>query len=188
MAGTAGEEFCKTHNAKVSDLVAFLANARLGRVVFNKSYTKMTLCLRRGKKRVSVEIPVVDRDPRFKTFDLGDDWTEKLMMNLVRSFGLGYDWSSFRWPVSWGMKSSMVQEVKRRGGSSGFDLLDERIQDLLGSGEPQRKRDERKRQGELNRALAHLRKARKLGASARQMAKLTRTILAEEAVAEVQAA
>jgi hypothetical protein len=69
-----------------------------------------------------------------------------------------------------------------------MDLLDKQIRETLATGWPQKRRDARKVQGELNRALAHLRKARKSGATVRQMSKLVRTILGEEAVVEVQAA
>ena len=78
----------------------------------------------------------------------------------------------------------MRTELRRRGASRGIDLLDEQIRAALATGKPQQKRDARKARGELNRALAHLRKARKSGATVRQMNKLVRTIVGEEAVQE----
>jgi len=186
MAGTAGEEFCRAHNAKISDLVAFLANARSEKLSYNKTFTRLTFALRRGDKRVFVRVPIVDADPKYKRTYPVDEWKDDLIKALLLSFGLMHEYRSFRWPQSWGCLSSILEELRRRGGKNGFDLVGDAIQEALDSGEPQQKRDARKRQAELNRALAHLRKARKLGATARQMTKLVRTILGEEAVMEVQ--
>jgi len=186
MAGTAGEEFCSAHADKVADLVAFLANAKLLRTAYNKTRTRMVLGLRRGDKKVAVQVPIVDRHPKYNCFEAGD-WKEDLLLAALQAFGLSWEWKNFKQrQSSWMSNSNLLEELRRRGGKRAFDLVDDQVMEQLQSGKPQKVRDERKRAGELNRALACLRKARKLGATPRQMKGLVNHILAEEAVAEVQ--
>jgi len=187
MAGTAGEEFCSAHADKVADLVAFLANAKLLRMAYNKTRTRMVLGLARGDRKITVQVPIVDRHPKYNCFDTGE-WKDKdLVQALLSAFGLRSDWDAFkRSKSSWMSNAGLIEERRRRGGRRGLEMLDEQATELLQSGEPQRKRDERKLAGELNRALACLRKARKLGATPRQMRRLVAHIMAEEAVVEVQ--
>lgn len=187
MAGTAGEEFCAAHPDKVADLVAFLANAKLLRMTYNKTRTRMVLGLVRGDRKIAVQVPIVDRHPKYDCFDTGE-WKDKdLVQALLSAFGLRGDWDAFkRSKSSWMSNAGLIEELRRRGGRRGLEMLDEQATELLQSGEPQRKRDERKLAGELNRALACLRKARKLGATPRQMRRLVAHIMAEEAVVEVQ--
>lgn len=188
MAGSAGEEFCMAHPAKVADLVAFLANAKLLRMTYNKARTRMMLGLRRGDRTVRVSVPIVDRHPKYNCFDTGE-WKDDFLAALLRSFSLGHEWRAFKSrQSSWMSNSGLLEEIRRRGGRNGLELLDAQVSERLQSGEPQKVRDERRRTGELNRALASLRKARKLGATPRQMRKLVSQIMNEEAVMEVQAA
>ena len=74
----------------------------------------------------------------------------------------------------------------RRGGGRGFSQLAAQLRTLRVSREPEKKREARKIQGDLNRALAAMRAARRSGATLRQLNKLTRTVMAEEAVEHVQ--
>lgn len=182
----AAGQFCADNAAQAASALSFLNRARPCRAQYNARCTKLLLGLRLGGRKVSVQVPIVDRDPRYNYFETGD-WRDAFLLALLRSFGLEAKWLSFkRQQRFWTSNASLLEELRRRGGKSGLDAIDSQLSELLQSGEPQRKRDERRRQGELNRALAFLRRARKLGATSRQMKKLVSQIMAEEAVLEVQ--
>lgn len=179
--------FCDLNAKKVSQIVAFLANAKLGRSRFVKPYTSIVFTLKHGNKSVWAKVPVVDPSPPKRGVREFGDWEEKMLDRLFSAFKLGGAWNLFKsGPVRWSAHSLMLVELCRRGGSCGIDLLRDIVHGSMESRNLHAKRDAHRRQGELNRAMAHLRKARKLGATSRQMNKLARTILAEEAVEQVQ--
>jgi hypothetical protein len=179
------KNFCDLHAKGVGLLVAFLANAKLGRPSFNKPGTRMMLELRHGKKRVRVSVFVCDKD-KWGSFDLGT-WEEHLMDRLFFAFGLGDALRVLRnGPDRYSMHRLLREELARRSGVNVFRDVEDAATETLATGAPQAKLKKRACQGELNRALAHLRKARKLGATPRQMKKLVSQIMAEEAVLEVQ--
>lgn len=179
--GKEAQDFCDEHAARVSHIVAFLANAKTVRPSYNKPCTKMRVGLRVDKTIVKIEVDV----------DRMSDWEleEKLTKALFKKFGLGREfsrWSNARERVFRRPREETRKELVRRGGGAGLDRLICQVRRLKASKVPQKKMRARRVQGDLNRALSHLKVARKSGATIRQLYKLVRTVMAEEAVAEVQ--
>jgi hypothetical protein len=181
-----GQEFCAMHEDKVALAVAFLANAKPIKMSYNRTRTKMVLGLVHGARKVTVQVPIVDKHPSSDFFEAGE-WMDSLLLAVLRSFGLKRNWEKFKsMRPLWVNHFVLTEEIWRRGGKKGFNLIDKQIHNLLKSGKPQKDRDAWKIQAELNRALAFLRRARKFGATPRQMRKLTSIILTEEIVMEIQ--
>lgn len=171
--------FCNLHAAKVSLIVAFLANAKPLCPKYNKACTAIRLGLRFGKKIVTFQSDI--------EVLMSDNPDIKLMDRLFHRFGLGSQWHIQKQQIPrYATLCDMKKELKKRGGSAGFDLLENMCYDLKKSGVPQKKRTAVILRNELARAQSAVRKARKSGATVRQLNKLVRTVMGEEAVAEVQ--
>jgi hypothetical protein len=164
------KKHCDENAAKLSLAVAFMANAKLLRVVPNEACTRVVVRMRLGKKVVRVE---VDADSPYST-------EEKLLDKVLRKFGVPRPWT-------WSTKCSrdIVKEMERRG-ALGFERARDAVYRFCDSKALEKTRKDHKVQGELNRARAVLKNARAAGATPRQMRKLISQIMAEEAVAEVQ--
>ena len=178
------KEFLDLNPRQAARIVAFLASARAEPVRLNAACTVLTATLRWGRKRICTTAPVQEK--RSWGWNLGE-WDDKAVDSLMAAFGLGGTWKAMRRSSErYSVHRNVREELVRRGGCGGLDLLEATIRRAMASGKPLEKQRARKARGELNRALAHLRLARKSGATARQMGKLVRTVLAEEAVREVQ--
>lgn len=180
--GKTTKEFCDENAAKASLIVAFLANAKLVKPSYNKSFTIVYVGLRFDKKTVKVAARIPDLDQ----FDADS----QLIWSLFKKFGLRLEWrdwsqSRSRSIMRHYIQREMKEELVRRGGGRGFSQLAAQLRTLRISREPEKKREARKIQGDLNRALAAMRAARRSGATLRQLNKLARTVMAEEAVEHV---
>lgn len=169
------QDFCDEHAAKLSLAVAFLANAKVLKVVPNEAHTRVVVRMRLGKKIVRVE---VDADSPYGAKD-------KILEKVLRKFGVPRPWNSCVWETK--MKSDVIKEMERRG-ADGFKAAEDVVNRFCRSAAFEKTRANHKIQGELNRARAALKNARAAGATPRQMRKLISQIMNEEVVAEVQSA
>lgn len=172
------EEVCTSVSAKLSLMIAFLANAKPARVSYNRACTKVRVGLRFDGKAVMIDVAVEEM--------LTGDSDYKFMDKLFSRFGLSSEWARHKHDAGYKAQLEMKKELERRGGKAGFEALEEALYELHKSGVPQKKRAARRVQGDLARALSAVRRARKSGATVRQLNKLVRDVLGEEAVLEVQ--
>lgn len=174
------KEFCDSNAEKVDRLVAFLASAKVCRVAYGRSGADVRVGLRSGRTIVEVW----DKSP----LDNFLAWT-LFLDKAFKKFGLDSEWRKWRNQRKrvWGSAYNEAHsELKRRGGSSGLAKLSEAGEKAVKDKKRLQMMRDALVQADLNRSLAFLRKARASGATVRQMNKLIKTVLAEEAMREVQ--
>lgn len=168
------KEFCDENTAKLSLAIAFMANAKILKVVPNKVLTRAIVRVKHGKKLLCVEVGI----------DSPYTVKERLLYKVLRKFGVPRPWTSWTWRIR--CEKKMLDEMERRG-ATGFGRAEHAVDRLCWSKAFEEMKKNHKIQSELNRALATLKNARAAGATPRQMHKLINQIMNEEIIAEVQA-
>ena len=178
-------EVLDKHPAEAKAMTAFAANAKIGKLTFDRSTMRIAFTARCGARRIRISIHV-PADAELQVQDLLE-CSDCVLEALLRAFGLKKAWPNLCGIGRGECAAAMRCEIVDRGGRTLFKLALIKLTMFMIDGKPQRAIKARCAQGNLNRATAFLRKARKAGATKKQMILAVRQILAEEAAAEVYA-